>query len=316
MLRSLCTLILAGACAAVQAADPAPLPRIHNLADDFATVWDRTQGKEPAARLLDFHQTVAARFPQFYGAERYKGKSTPAEVDARIEKHFAEFPAIREAYLRKVRQFGADLPRHVAAFSVQFPDYRPAGEIYFLHSLGEMDGGMRTFDGKTYLIFGADGMVKYHGEGDEAAFFHHELFHDYHRTAMGSCKTDAVWVSLWREGLATYVARTMHPQANDIELLLSIPPGMVANTRAQLPRALEQLESVLDSEDGAVYTGLFQGKGDATGMPARRGYYLGLLVAEEAGKTRDLKQLAHMDCASVKTLVKDTVRTMRERTAM
>jgi hypothetical protein len=68
-----------------------------------------------------------------------------------------------------------------------FPDFTPEVSTYFSYVLGEMDGGVRVLNGRTYLIFGADNMTRLHGNGDEAAFFHHELFHIYHAAQMPDC---------------------------------------------------------------------------------------------------------------------------------
>ena len=309
--RSLLPLLGSFLCAATFAADrPQALPmQVHDLATPFVQVWDRNAGKTDADFVQDFKASLGSRFPAFYDAKRFEGWRTPAQHDAEIAKARAEFPAMRAAYLKKVTRFSQDLPGHIASFRMAFPDYPAKTDIWFLHSLGEMDGGTRTFDGKTYFIFGADAMVKYHGDGDEAAFFHHELFHDYHDTG---CKSEPVWTSLWGEGLATYVAKRMNPSANNSELLLDIPRNLVADTQKHLGRAFEDLHGKLESEDRTVYAGLFQGRGgDGTDLPARRGYYLGYLVAEEIGKEMSMQQMAKLDCQAAHTAVVGAVEKLR-----
>jgi hypothetical protein len=104
-------------------------------------------------------------------------------------------------------------------------------------------------------------MVRYHGKGNESAFFHHELFHTYHEPVLEACEGDdaPIWVSLWTEGLATYVSKAMNPQANDVELLLDFPSGMAERTRKVLPASFAHLEKVLDKTDRSIYVGLFNG---------------------------------------------------------
>ncbi|QOY95272.1 hypothetical protein IM543_05230 [Massilia sp. UMI-21] len=216
---------------------------------------------------------------------------------------------MRDAYVQKVARFTRELPGHIASFRAAFPDYPAKTDVWFLHSLGEMDGGTRTFDDRTHFIFGADVMVKVHGQGDEAAFFHHELFHDYHDTG---CKSEPVWVSLWGEGLATYVSKQLNPTANNAELLLDFPPNLVADTRKELKRALDDVHAKLDSEDRSDYAGLFFGRdGGAGGLPARRGYYLGYLVAEEIGKDLSIQQMAKLDCGAARTAVTAALERLR-----
>lgn len=293
----------------VLAADPAPgMMKVHDLATAFQQVADRNAGR-PDAAARDFRETIAPRFPQFYGPERYQGKLTEVQRDAQYVKAFAEFPAIRAAYIEKVSGFTRGLPGHIARFREEFPDYAAATDIWFLHSLGEMDGGVRTLGGKQYFVFGADVMVQVHGNGDEAAFFHHELFHDYQ--AMG-CAARQVWTSLWEEGLATYVSRRMNPGASNAELLLDIPKNLVADTQAQLGAAFEDLHAKLESSDPAAIRSLFQGRRTVSGLPVRRGYYLGYLVAEDIGKTMGMRQMAKLDCASARPVVLAAVERLRK----
>ncbi|MFC0251377.1 hypothetical protein [Massilia consociata] len=304
-----------GAAAATTAASPAaaaPLSmKVHDLASMFAQVWDRNVGKADEEFLRDFKASVVPKFPAFYGVERYNGKKTEAQRDAEILKARAEFPALREAYAKKVARFTQDLPVHLASFKAVFPDYVP-NDIWFVHSLGEMDGGKRTFKGKSEFIFGADQMVKLHGNNDETFFFHHELFHDYQPM---QCKSWPVWTSLWQEGMASYVAKVLNPNATDGEMLLDLPVNMVPDTQKQMKRALDDLYAKLDSTDQEAYSGLFLRRGDNSGMPARRGYYLGMLVAEEAAKTMSLQQMARLDCDSVRPVVFAAVERLRSAQA-
>lgn len=313
-MKTLLPLIFA-ALSAGSAAAAGPAPQVHDLASTFATVFDRNAGKPEEAFIQDFKETVATRFPGFYGIARFHGQRTQAQYDAALANAYAEFPAMREAYVRKVERFAGELPGHIASFRATFPDYPATTDVWFLHSLGEMDGGTRTIDGKVYFIFGADAMVKYHGEGDEAAFFHHELFHDYHDMGCPGGRRP-VWTSLWAEGLATYVAKRMHPDADNSQLLLDVPRNLVADTRRQLDRAFDDLHAKLESEDPVAKAGLFQGRGgDNTGLPARRGYYLGYLVAEEIGKRMSVQQMAKLRCEAAHTAVVDAVGRLRAASA-
>lgn len=169
-----------------------------------------------------------------------------------------------------------------------------------------MDAGTREFgDGKVHLIFGADGMVRYHKWENETPFFHHELFHLHHSRFFVEC--EEVWCSLWAEGLATLVSERMNPDAPPAELLLAFPPDMVTATDENLAAAFDQLKSVLSSSEQADYAGLFTPKADATGLPGRRGYYLGLLIARDLAASRDLQALARLSNDEMKPLLFATV---------
>lgn len=313
-LTFLSSLFAAGALYAADApSEPTQGVRVIDLASGFLEAYERNATTSGPAFVEDFKASVAPRFPEFYGIERYEGKRTQAERDKQIAAAYAEFPAMRDAFRRKVARFTQDLPRYTDSFRKMFPDYVPKGDLYFVHSLGEMDGGKRTFKGQSYFIFGADVMVKVHGNGDEAGFFHHELFHDYHE--MG-CKQQTIWSSLWAEGLAAYVSKVMNPDMDYAGLLLDYPHGMVADTEKELERAFAHLADKLESEDREVYAGLFTRKVDQTGMPARRGYYLGYLVAQEAARTRDLHALAKLQCAEVRKVVVESLERLRSKRAV
>jgi hypothetical protein len=296
------------ACWALSAQAAPPVKDLTLAFDDFYT---RTAQLPMAERVAEFRRTVGAQFPQFYGDER--GAWTAAEQDARIAAAIKAYPALRDAYLKKARGFGAQLPGHIATFQQRFPDYRLPGDVWFVHGLGEMDGGTRELAGRPYLIFAADGMARYHGDNDEAAFFHHELFHTYHEPKLAACGEEVVWRRLWTEGLASYASHAMHPQASYQELLLDFPQGMVMRTQAQLPAAWDQLEQVLDSTDPGTNASLFQMGGKHPVLPPRRGYYLGYLVAQEAARTHSLAELAALGCKPARELVAATVGKMRGR---
>lgn len=284
--------------------------KVDNLATAFVTFWDATQDIPSPARVERFKQQVGARFPAFYGIARYNGERTQAEQDARIARVLAQFGPQRAAYLATVTKFDADLPRYIRSFQSTFPDFVPV-PIYFLHSLGEMDGGPRDFTGSTILIFGADMMASLHGGDDEGAFFHHELFHTYHPLASHDCPQPGMWLPLWREGLAVYVSKMLDPHATEKEMLLDFPAGALATTKSQMPAAWKQLAQVLDDGADGLYAPLFSTRPDTSGLAPRRGYYLGYLVARELGKTRDIHTLAGLDCSEAHRLVVDTVQALQ-----
>lgn len=316
-------LLLAGLCAglfqfAFAAAPTAPVRavpeiKVINLASEYAAFWDATRHMPEGERVAAFKQQVASRFPEFYGIERYDGDFTQAQQDERIARSFVKFEPMRAAYQAVVGRFSAELPRHIASFATAFPDFQPTVPTFLLHSLNEMDGGTRTFNGKTYLIFGADRIATLHGEGDAAPFFHHELFHIHHEAAMTACDGQGMWLPLWQEGLATYVSKALNPQATEEEMLLEFPAGSLPLTKARLYDSFAHLDTVLDNTDYAKqYPPLFNSAKDDTGLAPRRGYYLGYLVAAEIGKTRDLQTLASLSCDDAKQLVRMTVAKLKQ----
>ena len=283
-----------------------PSPVTVDIAADFTVFWDATKDLPMEQRVAAFHRVVEPTFPDFYNATRFAAPGNPGNQDERIAAAIARFPAIRPKYLAKVAVFNAALAQNLASFVNAFPDYAPTVPIALVHSLGEMDGGERTLKGKDqatkdWLIFGADVMAQLHDFQDEAAFFHHELFHTYHHAADG-CAT--VICALWQEGLAVYVASMLHPKAGLPELLLNTPANMVPDTYARRKEAFAQLQGVLDSSDEKVLGALFMSGDDGSDLPQRRGYYLGLLLAREVGKGRTLIELAHMPMTEAGSLIR------------
>lgn len=253
-------------------------------------------------RGCPFDAQVAPLQPAFYGIARFEGKRTQQQRDVQIQKALAQFPQIRAGYQAKAAQFADALARNSASFAAAFPDYRATTPVVLLHSLGEMDGGLRTLDGQRQLVFGADGMAIHHApDADESAFFHHELFHAYHEPQFGSC--EALWCALWTEGLAVHVAQRLNPGASDAELLLDQPAGTAAATRAALRPALEQLRGALDSTAAEVQQALLSFGDDGSGLPPRRGYLLGGLLAGQIADGRSLQELATLSQAEVRPLL-------------
>lgn len=310
-MRLLSFVLAAAVSTAAFAAEDAGTPRLHNSAMVFTQFWDANKDKPMAEQVAAFKAQVAPVFPGFYNAGRFKGELTPAQYDGWIESAIKDFPLLRASYVKKSQEFGQQLPRYTATFKAAFPDFRQPGDIYVLHSLNELDGGFRTIDDKVVMIFGVDVMARFHNGSNESAFFHHELFHLYHQQAAPDCGDAGIWNNLWAEGLAVYVSKVLNPEADDKEMLLDVPDNMAAQTRAMLPEALEQLEGVLDKNDWPTFAGLFSRRGESGALPKRRGYYLGYLVAQEAGKTRDIRQLARLDCGQVKQTVYSAVHKLR-----
>jgi hypothetical protein len=305
-------LALASGTAASPALSEAPSPVAINITADFTAFWDATKTLTMDERVAAFHRDMDPKFPGFYDPARFAKPGDPDRQDKRIAAAITAFPKIRERYEAKVEAFDADLAKNTATFVKAFPDYVPTVPVALVHSLGEMDGGTRVLksaDGseKEWLVFGADVMAEVHDFPDESAFFHHELFHTYHLQHGADRQCEIVICGLWQEGLAVYVASVLHPDATPAELLLNKPADLVSTVDAKRKEAFAQLLSVLDSGDEKVGGALFSFDDDGTGLPRRRAYYLGFLVAQEIGKGRTLVELAHMPMSEADPLIRAEV---------
>ena len=302
-------LLTLSGCAAVPDGEPLPTAdeagiRLIDLTDEFAAVWEQSRAFDDAARVAAVRSHFEPLFPGFYSRER----AGPFAYGDLILKALNEFPQKRAGIEEVSRRFRAMLGPTRESFEAEFGALGELPPIYLVHSLGEMDGGVRNRDGKQTMIFGADVIAENHLGHGIAPFFHHELFHAFHGRTFQGC--GAVWCALWSEGLAVYVASRLNPGATDSQLLLTRPVPLRAAVDARRPEALCKVLQRLDStETGNL---VFGGGADFEGLPPRAGYYIGYLVAEEAGKTRSLQELAAMPAEQVRPVVEQALRKLAD----
>ena len=153
-------------------------------------------------------------------------------------------------------------------------------------------------------------VAKLHLQHDIRPFFHHELFHLYHERSFRDC--EQLWCGLWGEGLAVYVASRLNPGATDSELLLTEPEPLRAAVERNRSEAVCTVLARRESTAKADGRALFSSGRLNERLPPRFGYYLGYLVAAEAGKTRSLKQLAALNSAEAKPVVEAALRSLAD----
>ena len=171
LLRSFIALVLVTP--ALAAAPPAA-PPYHSLTAEFARFYDETVTMPEAARVRLFRERFNALLPGFY--EPTDGQSE-AQFEAGITRHFASFPALRARYEATERNFPRAYAAGLAHFRAQFPGFEPVLPVWFVHSLGRMDGGTRMLRGRNTMIFGADVIARIHDARDIGPFLDHEMFH-------------------------------------------------------------------------------------------------------------------------------------------
>lgn len=257
-----------------------------DLADDFLAFWDETEGLDPAERARAFDARIAPLSPAFYRRD----DESEADRLARYARALEAFAPLRGEAGRQHANFETNLRDGAAALRQVFPDARLDTPVTLLFSLGAFNGRTQSLAGERVLLFGIDGLARYHEGQDTTALFVHELFHIHHRRSLPVCRR--IWCILWREGLAVHVAAETRPGATPAELLLTMPdPDMVAKTDARLCDALTHLQSNLNSGDRQLRAALFSFREDETGLPARRGYLLGQRVAQKISETMTLQEM-------------------------
>jgi len=136
-----------------------------------------------------------------------------------------------------------------------------------------------------------------------APLFHHELFHAYHGPLIGTTGRGLpLYLSLWTEGLATLVARSLNPSASDIAIF-GLPPNTPQRAREDLPRLAALLRAKLDSTSSDDYDLFFMGNEGDAAIPKRSGYYVGYLVAAQIKQRRPLRDLAPLKGADLRRAI-------------
>jgi len=269
-----------------------------SLTRQFAEFSDRNAGSADAEKVAKFKAEIGPLFPGFYEP---RNGATVERYDAQLLRALNGFPALRADYERAEREFPAAYAAGLRHFRTFFPGFKPRLPVYFLHSLGEMDGGTRTIGGRDYMIFGADVIARIHGDGTIGPFLDHELFHVEHGAYFSEC--EKIWCSLWVEGLATYAAGQMNPGADDHALMLDQPQPIRPAVDADWRGALCLTVARLDSSDQDISAAFFSGGDRKQAYPARFGYYVGYRLAQRAAAGRDLATLAHLSNAQARPIV-------------
>ena len=287
---------------AATAAKPCSYSDLMPAYQAFAT---RTEDLPPEQRATAFRKDFAARYPDYYSPEVFGNDS---KLQSRAERFFdptqrrvvPDNPPLTDAQLA---QMGAAAGRLFAQaqrrFIRTFADFQCATNVEFGVSLLMFDGHPVTFAGQEHLLFGVDLIAALHGEADLPSFFDHEIFHLYHKQIIAAQlpKDEAAWVTLWGEGLATYVSQRMNPHLN-AQQVLWFPRDIVARMQKETPRAAQLLLQDLD-KTGMPGDRWFLMGNQVECLPDRAGYYLGYLFAKSVGDGVPLPVLTRMPLAQV-----------------
>jgi hypothetical protein len=310
MLRMMLAALLA-LVAAPALSKPAPAQsdglQFVDLTDDFDRVWNETSALPDDQRVAAFEAAFANILPGFYSAERVKDFMTAERYHGVVLKGLKAYPERRAGIQRVSREFRTMVEPAQKQFEAVFGPMRGYPPIYLVNSFREFDGGTRTLPEGTRLMFGADVIDEIYQGRPIAPFVEHELFHLMHHRVFPEC--DSVWCNLWEEGLATYVAAKLNPEADDAALGLTIPAPLRPAVEANKAEAVCAVKARLNSTDPADYAPLFMGGGEplSANLPRRFGYYVGLLVASDIGRNRSLQQLAALQPGAVKPLIEQSL---------
>ena len=267
------TLVAPIVLAAVLGASPGGACETTDLMPAFWRFWERAEGQPASRQYALFDELVRTPNSAIYEGVFYGAPKPPAEF---VPDALAKVPGL-EARMRALSgRLAEDLPRELDAFRKAFPKFRCDVPVYFVYS--------RLDEELSPLVV-------------------HELFHVYQGQIVPEPPATVAW-GLWQEGLATYVSRKLNPDVPEPKVCC-LPP--LEPVKADLPRIAADLLARLDSTEQSDNARYFLG-GQELDIPSRSGYYLGYLIASEAGRTRSLEELAAMKPAEVRGLEEKELR--------
>jgi hypothetical protein len=303
------TLLFAAACFAMFAARASAC----SIVDATGAFWPlaaRSANMTPAAQAAAFRKEVVAKFPNLY-TDPVLGSGNIKSLDELAVAWLAI--AGKKGIDGRVveRDLMRNIPVILARFQKTFPDFRCNFPIYLMASLGSLDGAGRFVDGRPALVLGIDTMAKYDPPPVIPVLIAHELFHRYNFQAAGFSddpgERQAIWRTLWAEGLATYMSGFLNSQASPGEILDS------AELALQAPPLIRRLAAALrdnDTPDLPRYAEYFEGgsaKARAEGIPARAGYYVGYRVVLLLARRYTPYQLAHLKGPALHRKINDAL---------
>lgn len=293
--------------------------RIHDHVATLIRKWADVPATTDAATLRRVRRAFEASFPAYYVHRFDLWRTAGLDVDTAFASALRdESPALVERMHTVHARLSRSLPAALAEFETAFADFAGGIDVHLVHSLGELNGGVRVLDGESVFLLGVDMIARHHTTDDDTAFLHHELFHVHHLRVFDPAADpdhpeDEILIALWMEGLATHVSAVLNPSAGPAELFLDFPPGQWVRYEAARPELAAEMLRDLRRTDRDAYARWFLPEQPHDGTPARSGYYLGYLVAQALGATRSLRELTRLPVAAFAPLVERELRVLADR---
>jgi Predicted Zn-dependent protease (DUF2268) len=309
----LLSIFLSNFACAHEASSRSPSPATVTVIDatpSFWKFWSASSDKTESERVRLFFDVVVAAHPELFGTGVLNEQGlTDKATSEKAESIVAAYLRNVSPYITRMKSLSETIQRnfgkYARSFTATFPEYAPSTPVYFTVSLFSFDGATRTVAGKTALLFGIDGIARYHGkDANPKVLFDHELFHQYHYQIAPELTVDQapLWVSLWEEGLATYVSQQMNPGSSEAEVLMS--DNLAERSAPMLATLSRELLSNFGSTDSKEYAAFFFGSNGRPDLPPRCGYYVGYQIARKLSAGRSLQQLASLRGPELESSIK------------
>ena len=304
----LCAALFAVAALALHPAPAlAAVCQYQNLMPEFLAFEQQTKDLPPARQAQIFADDFVPRYSDFYREmghiEGYDGpppkdrlaKDALRLLDPGNLETLPGFPPLtQERFEAAARATGADFDQAQMAFSRTFPNFHCPATITFGPSFLHFDGHVYNDESGQHMMFGVDALAIEHRPADMRALYAHELFHIYHREALGAVypKSDrSVWWSMWSEGLATYISQRLNP-ALSAQQILGFPADLA--DRMQAPGVEQHAARLLLPDLDTSNSAWFDTTHAVADLPPRAGYYMGYALAASLGRHYSFDQLAHL----------------------
>ena len=145
--------------------------KLHDLTHTFVEFYKEIKDAADALKLEHFWSQLFEANPDFYRQRLDEWNKSGEDVEANLLTEFADFASYQDKFTQLQTTLSQELETAIASFKQAFPDFDTNFDVYFVHSLKSMNGGMRELDGKSTLIFGLDMMARFHAWEDDTPFF-------------------------------------------------------------------------------------------------------------------------------------------------
>jgi len=285
--------------------------RTVDLMPQFFAVLDRSDHEDGQQKINDFRRSLVRPFGDLYGDSGVGFPSAP-ELDQAILKALANAREQKVSLIKAHFLLRQKLNEQIGEFTKDFPDFSCNFPIYLLPALGKLDGAGRVVNGKPALLFGVDNIAAEYSAETLPIFLTHELFHRYHFQVAGFSDDkgdkEILWRTLWTEGLATYMSKSLNPRASMQDALI-LPKNLIDEATPRLPDLICRLMPHMDTSDPDTFRLFFMLHPDRGDVPPRVGYYIGALAASRIAEKKSLSSIAHMKPEQVRSELESTLKT-------
>lgn len=284
--------------------------KIIDLMPEFWVFWERAGEADVEFQVPVFRDAVIHPNDELY-------TSLVASNENLSTARLSEYLTRVRGYLRPMHSWSKklrkDLEDHCKTFDDKFPDMNWNFRAYLMPSLFTFDAKTKAYQGERALFLGVDTIAS-RDTNNLDVLYAHELFHIYHAQVgpeafaeyVGAKEpVEPLYLTLWSEGLATYVSKVLSPKATYGDVLFSTE--LAAKCPPLTSKLAADIMIKLDSRTPSDHRAYFSSKAKPVGLPSRSGYYIGMKVAEVLSKKHSLKELARLSGKTLKQEMREAL---------